>query len=263
MPLSTEDLAEITKLMEAQMAGLGNTINAAVTSQLKRVEPKHAEAVQAAVDAALAKQREEQEQQREEQQGKNGNAPNDKNQNGQPHRDPEAEKRALALEKQVLALQKALEDGNTQRAAAEKRAREQGAQSRLSSALSKVKPEVKDLLAKAWQADGKVTFDADGNPMLRVRKSPVKGLPEEDMELPLEEGVAHWLSTKEAEAYLPPPTGPRGTVQSARTAPAPFAARAPITQPSNGASSPFDEDAAALRSAEVLLGNPAFFSNDE
>lgn len=267
MPLSPEELAELTTSITASVASsLGNTINAAVTSQLKRVEPKHAEAVQAAVDAALAKQREEQEQQREEQQGKNGNAPNDKGQHGQQHhRDPELEKRLAAQEKQNAALIKQIEEAANKQAAAEKRARDQGAQARLISALSKVKPEVKELLATTWNATGKVTFDADGNPMLRVRKAPAKGLPEEDVELPLEDGVSHWLSTKEAEAYLPPPTGPNrnGSVQSPRTAPAPFVARAPLTQPTNGAHQPFDEDAAANRTADLLVGNPAFFSNDE
>jgi len=264
-----EQLAAIKKTVEDQIAGtLNTTLNQAVTSHLKRLEGKLATDTQAAVNAEVEKIRVEMEK-------NSGGSPPPAGQQqppaGQNHGglglSPEAEKRMKMLEEQNTKLAKELETGNAQRAAAEKRAREQAANSRILSALDagKVKPEVRELLATTWQANGRVTYDADGNPLLKIRKAQYAGGLEEDVDVPLEDGLKHWLGTKDAEPYLPPPSNHRHPAPApGGRVPAPFAPppRMPTQQQSNGRPAPFNEDAAARVAASVLLGDSELFTHD-
>jgi hypothetical protein len=56
-----------------------------------------------------------------------------------------------------------------------------------------------------FDADRKVTFGEDGSPLFSIRRAPATGMPEEDMQLPLTDGVGAWLKSDEAKMFLPAP----------------------------------------------------------
>lgn len=69
-----------------------------------------------------------------------------------------------------------------------------------------VRPDALELAARdLFTGQKRVTFDEQGNPLLTVRKSSLLG-GEEDVPLPLKDGVAHWLKT-EGKFFAPAPNG--------------------------------------------------------
>lgn len=69
-----------------------------------------------------------------------------------------------------------------------------------------VRPETLDVLASyLFKASGKVEYDEDGVPLFKVRKAPHPGLAEEDVLMPLQDGIEAYLKTKEAAPYMPAP----------------------------------------------------------
>lgn len=118
----------------------------------------------------------------------------------------------LALEQQVIDLKKAAEASATAQKAAEEKARNEGAKNALRAGLSKhVRPDslevVTDLL---FDARKKVSFGEDNSALFKVRRSPYTGAPEEDVDLPLTDGIAAWLKSDDAKMFLPAPGGGGG-----------------------------------------------------
>lgn len=130
---------------------------------------------------------------------------------------------------EVAALKQQLQEFKDQVAQASKRAADAEAKQRDDATFAKLKdclvaakvrPEMVETLAKVmFHADKRVSFDEQGNALLRVKVSPAKGLPEEEQLMTLEDGVKSFVKTKEAEPFLPAPGGaPGGAVQQQRRA---------------------------------------------
>lgn len=87
------------------------------------------------------------------------------------------------------------------------RVREEKAYTSLRNYLSdKVLPERVDVALKLFKADGKVQFRRDGSPFVK----------HDNEEFDLEEGAAEWLKSKEAMMFLPAPSAQKksNTVQT-------------------------------------------------
>lgn len=72
----------------------------------------------------------------------------------------------------------------------------------------KAKGDFADLLTDAFGRKLKVSDD--GKVVMTIRRAPVKGMPEEDVDVSVDEGLQHWIKSDAARAYLPAPqTGGR------------------------------------------------------
>ena len=112
----------------------------------------------------------------------------------------------------------------------------------------KVRPEAVGVVADLLRARNAITIDENGAATMRVRFSPERGLPEEDHDLPFGDALPHFLKTKEAALFVPPPTG--GAGRTGRPAPTAPAAGVPPRQgaPSHAspAAPPIDDLASAF-----------------
>jgi hypothetical protein len=132
---------------------------------------------------------------------------------------------------EFLALQKRFDDSEKLRKAQEERAEKAEKQRRDDSAIgavragfagTKVRPELVDMLTTAEWAKGRFKFDDKGQVLMTVRRAPMAGLEEVDQDLPLKDALDHWVRSKEAEPFLPPPraAGPQQQQRAAgRVAP--------------------------------------------
>jgi len=112
-----------------------------------------------------------------------------------------------ALEKKLKRLEDENKAARDSAAAERKRRVENDGYATLRSELTgKVKAEALDMCIDLVRARGQLAFDDDGNPRMKVRAKIAKDLPEEDQELAIPEAVPHWLKSKEAQLFLPPPT---------------------------------------------------------
>lgn len=115
-----------------------------------------------------------------------------------------------AMQARIDDTLKALEAEKKRVVDLESKRRDDSAKSALRAALKDVRPELLDVATEyLFNSQKRVTFDEDGRPLFKVRRSPASGLPEEDVEMPLEEGAAHWLKSKDAAGFLPAPTPTR------------------------------------------------------
>lgn len=173
-------------------------VNQAVTSQLGRILPKQ---LGTAIEAAMKPLHERFAAQPE---------PATPDKTEQSHRpDPQI----VALQKQLADLQAANRASQEEVASERKRAREDGAFSALTRSLSgKVRPGTEDIVATLLRAKGQLVIDDEGRPSLKVHTSLFKGQAEADHEFPIEDGVGHYLKTKDAALFLPPPTGGAGAL---------------------------------------------------
>jgi hypothetical protein len=74
-----------------------------------------------------------------------------------------------------------------------------------------VRPDmVDDVALLHFHAHKRVTYGEDGKPLFRVRRAPATGMAEEDVQMPLKDGVDYWLKSKDAQRYLPAPKGSGG-----------------------------------------------------
>lgn len=191
---------------------VGRIVNAAVTSQLKRLLPASISEAMGGlkfddqINAALAKIQEK------------------------PADPPGSPKPANKsdLEKQLQELSAKLEAADAARAAADK-ARVETEQARQFDAANtafraalqpKLRPELLDVAVSHWGSTQKrLKLDEAGSPVLRVKRAPYKGAPEQDEDLPIAEALPLLLASEEAKPFLPAPapmpgrggTGPRPT----------------------------------------------------
>ncbi len=176
----------------AQLELLGKTVNSAITSHMKR-QPSIADALKGMnweemltpVIQKLAP------------------PPKADPEPGTPKQDP----RLSALEAKYAELETKYRSEQTAREKAEQKSRDESAFQALRSALTgHVLPEAAESAAKIlFHADRRVTFDEHGNPLMTVRKAPYQGAAEEDLQLPLADGVKHWIGTREGKLFAPPP----------------------------------------------------------
>ncbi len=119
----------------------------------------------------------------------------------------------------VAALQAQLEDFKTKftseqtaRQAAEAKARDERAHSALKSELaSQVRPELLGILTNDLYHQRKVIeFADDGTPLFKSQKVDMYG-DLEDVRMPLKDGVANFLKSEEAKAFLPAPSPGAGS----------------------------------------------------
>lgn len=179
-------------------------VNAAVTSQLKRVLPKAiadataplVEQFKTQIAEVIPKQPEQQP------------AP------GEKKPDPEL----TAMARKVQEMERLVKSEREAREKAEKTRRDDKTFADLKQHLTdaKVRPEMVDFLAKVlFYADKRVDFDEDGTPLLRVKDEKSN----EEQTYPLAEGVRVYVKQKAAEPFLPAPGGATsgGTAQQRRT----------------------------------------------
>jgi hypothetical protein len=106
-----------------------------------------------------------------------------------------------ALQAQIAELTKKNEAAEKARAAAEQKQRDESTFSSLKGLLNGVKPDLQDAAAKLlFHVDKRVEFDESGNPLFRMKKDDGN-----EVLLPLDSGVEHWLKSKEAMPFLPAP----------------------------------------------------------
>lgn len=126
----------------------------------------------------------------------------------------------------VTALQKQLDDMATllkqSQEAAEtekKKAQEQTLRAAVRNELAgKVRPEAVEDMVDLLFYRKRVGVDDAGNVTFTWRSSLAKGMPEEDHQFPLPDGIREFLKSKQAEIYLPPPNPPGGTKSGAKLA---------------------------------------------
>jgi hypothetical protein len=188
-PLSTADIEAL----------VGKTVNAAVTSHLKRaLGPAIAESIKSVPwkDVLVPVINELSESEPEP-------APGGGNEPSRP--DP----KLTALEQKYADLERKYTEGERIRAEIEARSRDEKAMSSLRTALQPhVHPDFLDVVARdLFLGQKRVTFDESGRPLLTVKKAPYNGSPEEDVQLTLEDGAAHFAKT-EGKRFAPPPAAP-------------------------------------------------------
>ncbi len=107
-----------------------------------------------------------------------------------------------ALEQRLAQMDTELKESKAAREKAENKQREDRSFGDLREVLkSKVRPDMVDFVAEnLFYAKRRVEFDADGNALFKSKRSDG-----EEVLLPLADGVATWLASKEAAGFLPAP----------------------------------------------------------
>ena len=162
---------------------IGNDTNAAITKRVKGVDELAAKVEELA-----------------------GAQPPKKGAAGEPS-DPENERIKL-LTKTVEDLKSQVERANSERVAAEQKARHTAALSAIESGVSDLRPELRDAAVAYLMRGDALTFDEAGNPLLAVeRKDPIGMV--EKTPLPIADALAVWKKSDAAKAFLPPPPPPK------------------------------------------------------
>lgn len=126
-----------------------------------------------------------------------------------------------ALEQKLAEFEKRSQADSARAAAAEKKQREDRAFSDLRTQLTgKVLPDFLDVVSShLFQVQKVVEFEEDGTPIFAtMRKSPYG---DEELRLPIKDGVEAWLKSDAARPYLPAP-GTSGASPKPKGAPASF-----------------------------------------
>ncbi len=122
------------------------------------------------------------------------------------------------LQRELDTMKASAAESERKTAEAEQRARMTGAENAIRTALAgKVRPEAMALAIDALKSRGAVTFDADGNPLIKIPYAATKGARAELTEFDVETGLAEFLKSPEAAVLVPAPSGggsgsPRGAV---------------------------------------------------
>jgi len=173
---------------------IGNIVNAAVTSHLKR-------SLAGAIDAALKPVVEKLSAVQAP-----VAPPADPEEGGKAKKgkqDPEV----LAMAKRIEDMEKALATEREATAAAQRQSRDERAFSELMTALDgKVRPEFRDMLAKhLFHLEKRIEVDETGRALFKTSKVPAWGGEPEDQFLPIADGVTDFLRSDAAKAFLPAP----------------------------------------------------------
>jgi hypothetical protein len=186
---------------EDQTKAMGAIVNAAVTSQLKRtLGPALTDAIgglklSETIAAEVAKLKPE---------------------TPEPKHSDKPDPKVSALEATVQELKQKLAADAEERKKLVEASRDKDGLAALKSALAPlVRPEALEIAARdLFVAQKRVSFDEQGNPLITVRKAAFAGGTEEDVQMPLSDGVQHWIKTPEGKFFAPAPSGgaqdPRG-----------------------------------------------------
>jgi hypothetical protein len=122
--------------------------------------------------------------------------------------DGKPDPKVSALEATVQQLKTQLQTEAEDRKKAEESARNEKTYTTLLSELTPhVRPEALELAARdLFVGQKRVTFDEQGNALFTVRRATYTGGPEEDVAMPLKEGVSHWAKSNEGKFFAPAPT---------------------------------------------------------
>lgn len=123
----------------------------------------------------------------------------------------------LALQSRLEAMEQNFKNSQEALARANDQAWEKDVYQRTQSHFKdKVRPEfIEDITDRVIKIKGLVKKHTDGSPVFLSRKPLFTGGPEEERNLPLEDGLNEYLLSKDAARYLPPPSPARGRGQSA------------------------------------------------
>lgn len=222
---------------QIDMQALARIVNAAVTDQLKRHLPK---AIEAAVPSLLEQIRA-------------------KVQPPAPKVDDDASKskqspELAAMERRLADMQAKLEKAESDRLTAETKRRDDKTKADLRQQLvdAKVRPELVNALLAQLYYDGRVEFDDEGNPLLKVPVVAGRGLPEQEQSLPLVEGVKAMLKHPSAAPFLPAPGGASATGTTQRQQQSVSRVVAQPAQPSVYKSDAQSEEDAARAALEFM-----------
>lgn len=116
----------------------------------------------------------------------------------------------LALQQKLAAMEAGMKERDAALEEAANRSKADGARNDLRAALAPhVRPEALDMTAQLlFDAQNRVSVGEDGQALFKLRQSPMAGMPEEDMELPIKDGIATWLKSDDAKFFLPAPNAP-------------------------------------------------------
>ncbi len=206
--MPVDDTPEAPKYITA------DELNSAITGHLKRAEAKQADTLKALLASEFAKLT-------------------------PPKADPvvETDSKAkpvapemAALQEQLKTLQTTMQAERSRAEAAEQKQRNDKAFIDLKAALGKtVRPELLDIAAEnLFHAKRRVEFDEAGNALFKtIRQTP--GFADDEVLMPLADGVASFLKSKEAAVYLPAPGGASPNT-AARGSRIPQVSAAPLQQ---------------------------------
>lgn len=186
---------------------VGRIVNAAVTSQLKRILPTAVtEALGAAKLPDLIAQ------QFAALKGADDGASDGEGQKAKPGTKSDLERTVQDLAAKLEASEKKTQAAEQARIETEQARKLDAATTAFRSSLStKLRPELLDVAVTYWgSAQKRLTLSPDGEPMLRVKRAPYKGAPEADEDLPLAEAIPILLSSDEAKAFIPAPSAQPG-----------------------------------------------------
>lgn len=254
---------DIERIVEQK---LGGVVNSAVSSQLKRTLGKELgpalEKAIAPLKDALTKREPTTDEPSDEpgnepdaqpaatqRQGQQGQRTAQAQQQGKAQPDPEV----LKLRKTVELLEGQMKAEQKRAAEERQRAIEAKGYAEVQQALSdKVRPEAVPIVLDLFRARQRVTFTDEGDVRIRIRASFDRGMPEEERELSPADAIAHFIKTKEAALFLPPPgqAGPAG--QRTPNRQATTAVPRPQSEPARREALPTDEREAARRTREAL-----------
>jgi hypothetical protein len=198
---------------EEQQKAMGQMVNAAVSSHLKRgLGTAVAEAIKGVnwgetlkldevLDGKLAKLLEE--------------TPETEPGKKTPENKPDP--KLSALEAQIAELKAENKRSADEAKAAREQARNEKAFADLKGILGNhVRQDALDIAASQLAVVQKrIAFDEQGNPLFTVKKAPYAGAAEEEVQMTLADGVAHWIKTDEGKFFAPAP----GSQQDGRRGP--------------------------------------------
>lgn len=130
--------------------------------------------------------------------------PDQKPEKGESKPDP----KVSALESKLAEVTKKLELEAAERQKAVDEGRAKDAKAALRSALTGlVRPEALDIAVRdLFDAQKVVTLDEQGNPLIKVRRKDYAGA-DEVVDMPLGDGIGHWIKTQDGKFYAPAPNG--------------------------------------------------------
>lgn len=177
---------------------VGRIVNSAVTSQLKRLLPTAiGEAMgglklDEQIAAAIAKV--------------SPPPPDDPKDKGKGTK-TDLEKRLEEMATKLETSEKRASDAEKLRLETEQARRLDAGTTAFRSALqAKLRPELLDVAVSHWGAtQQRLKLAEDGSPLLRVKRAPYKGAPEQDEDLPLDQAIPILLAAEEAKPFLPAP----------------------------------------------------------
>jgi hypothetical protein len=191
---------------EAQLAVIGQTVNSAITTHLKRSLPGAvAEGFKSlnlgetiAAEVAKLAPAKPAEGGGDDDKGKGGK--------GKSSTDPAIEQQLKDLATKLEASENARIAADKARVDAEQKRLLDGAATQFRNGLQpKLRSELLDVAVGHFGKDLKLA--EDGSPLIRVKRAPYKGAPEQDEDVPLAEGLPLLLASEGMKPFLPPPGG--------------------------------------------------------